>query len=100
MDIEFYNILLNIDKLFQEPKIKNKYNQCISSKKHIDDYEQIIIYKKRDNREEKFIIHIYNPNHIVCSIPIKNSNYLYTTIFKYNEYTIHAVYEYLNIHLQ
>lgn len=100
MDTDFYNVLLDIDKLFQHPEIKNQYIQYISSKRHIDDYEQIIIYKQRDNAETKFIIQIYNPNYIECSIPIKKSNYSYITVFNYRDYNIHAVYEYIKYHLQ
>lgn len=95
MEPDFYYMLLEIDKLFQK-----KYRQYISSKRDIDGYRQTIIYRENNNQETKYSIEIIRPDYIWCSIPIKNSNYLYRTVFNYEEYNINHVYDYLKLHVE
>ena len=95
MEPDFYYMLLAINKLFQ-----NKYRQYISSKREIDGYRQTIVYRENNNPETKFSIEIIGPHYIWCSIPIKNSNYLYRTLFNYKEFNIIRVYEYLKLHIE
>jgi hypothetical protein len=90
MDAYFYKHIVEIDKLFN----KNVYLTQISSKSTNESYAQTIIYKNKDNSETTFTINIFSQHYIKVTLPINNSNYLYTTNFQY----IEDVYNYLKVH--
>lgn len=90
MDMNHYNILTQIKKLYDN----NKYISLISSKKDTESIEQKIIFKEIINEESQYIIEILSKNYINVQIPIKNSNYKYSTCL----YNMEDVLEYLKIH--
>ena len=91
MNTYFYNYIVKIDKLFR----KDIYQSQISNKSDTESYIQTLIYTKKDNSETKYIINIYSEFYIEITVPIKYSNYLYTTSLN----NIEDVYNYLKIHI-
>ena len=91
LNIEYFNIILNIEKLFYN----NKYSKEEKEKEEKERGEIEIIFKRIDNIEYKYEIRVYSENNIKVTVPIKNSNYKYTTRL----HDIESVYNYLNYHL-
>ena len=88
LNIDYFNIITHIDRLF-----KNNDYYC----KQLIEYKTGAIYYefiKNDNIEYKYSIIIYNDNYIKVTIPIKNSNFKYSTYLE----NILMVYNYLYIH--
>ena len=87
LNIDYFSILKEIDSLFND----KLYRKEKSIKK-----EGIIkmLFIKIDNIEDRYKIKIHNHDYIEVTIPIKNSNYKYTT----NIYNIENVYNYLYLH--
>ena len=91
MDLDFYNYLKNIDNCFN-----NQYfYRDVSAKLHSEDYHQSIIYKNIINALDRFTIKILSKNNIIVTIPIKKTNYIYTTNFT----NIENVYNYIDLHI-
>ena len=88
LNIDYFNIIRHIYRLFK----KNDYycKQSIQYKTDAIYYEFI----KNDNIEYRYSIIIYNDNYIKVTIPIKNSNFKYSTYID----NILTVYNYLYIH--
>ncbi len=88
LNIDYFSILKEIDSLFND----KLYRKEKSIKK-----EGIIkmLFIKIDNIEDRYKIKIHNHDYIEVTIPIKNSNYKYTT----NIYNIENVYNYLYLHI-
>ena len=91
MDPIFFNYLYEINKLFKQDKYKSK----IGSKTSPDSVGQTIIYFNAINGTEKFILQIHNKYSINVTIPLKNSNYLYSTAF----FDIEDTFNFLKIHI-
>ena len=91
MELYFYNYILKINKLFIDRTFKKNF----SAKPTPEDYTQLLIYKNIENTEDKFIINIISYNNIKITIPIKKTNYLYTSYF----INIEDVYNYLKYHI-
>ncbi len=91
MDLCFYNYLLKIDKIFKNRIFKENF----SIKTNTEEYKQIISYKNVENIEDKFIIDIHSYNLIKITIPLKKTNYLYSSYFA----NIEDVYNYLKYHV-
>ena len=86
LTIDFINKLESINKLFNSLDFSKK----LKSKNIL-----ALNFIKRDNIEDKYLIVIYDDFNIDVTIPIKNSNYKYTTNFD----SIENVYHYLNFHV-
>lgn len=87
LNIEYFNTIKEIKNLFSS----NIYTE----KTQIIEKEKIkIVFKKKDNIEDKYIIEIDQSNIIKVEIPIKNSNYKYRTTLN----DLWSVYNYLYIH--
>ena len=91
MDSIFFNYLYEINKLFKQKKYKSK----IGSKTSPDSVNQTLIYLNPINGTEKFTIHIHNKYSINVTIPLKNSNNLYSTGF----FDIEDTFNFLKIHI-
>ena len=91
IDIEFYNNLYEINKVFE----KKKYKCKIGSKISPDSINQSIIYINPINESEKYEININNKYSITLTIPIKNSNFLYTTNF----FDLKEILSFIKIHI-
>jgi len=91
IDIEFYNNLYEINKVFEEKKYKCKIGSKISP----DSTNQSIIYINPINESEKYEININNKYSITLTIPIKNSNFLYTTNF----FDLKEILSFIKIHI-
>ena len=91
IDCEFYNYLYEINNLFK----KNKYASIIGSKSCPDSVNQTLIYFNLINKTEIFTIQIHNKYAIRITIPLKNSNHLYSTTF----FDIIESYNFLKIHI-
>ena len=91
IEVNYYNNLYKINKLFKE----KKYESIIGSKKCPDSIKQRLIYINPINKTERFILDIENKYSINVAIPIKNSNYLYSSLFL----DIEKVYNFLKIHI-
>lgn len=92
IDQIYYEYLYNINKLFT----KNNYISKISSKYDTESISQILIYYKKENITNKYILIINNKYDIEVTIPLKNCNYTYRT----NLYSIEDCYEYIKLHLK
>ena len=79
---------------------KNIYNKIIL-KKHTTKTPADLIFETNDNVESKFIIKFISNTKIEITIPIKNKNYLYTTIFYPDESSqnLNTIYNYLKYHI-
>jgi len=88
----FNDFLKDIHNLF----ISKFYKYKIGAKLSPDSIEQKIIYFNPINGNDKYTLSIKSLNHIIVEVPLKNSNYYYTTI---HDNIINAYY-YLNLHLQ
>ena len=88
----FNDFLKEIHDLF----IHNFYKYKIGAKSSPDSIEQKIIYFNPINGNDKYTLSIKSLNHIKVEVPLKNSNYYYTTIHN----NIINAYYYLNLHLQ
>ena len=86
----YYQTLYEISKIFQNINYKSK----IGSKADSNSINQTIIYYNPINKTEQFILNIYNKYSITVSIPLKNSNFYFTT----NHNSINNVYNYLTLH--
>ena len=86
LTIDFINKLESINKLFNNLD----FSKALKSENVLS-----LIFIKRDNIEDKYLIVIYDDLNIDVTIPIKNSNYKYTTNFD----SIENVYHYLNFHV-
>lgn len=86
LTIDFINKLESINKLFNSLD----FSKALKSENVLS-----LIFIKRDNIEDKYLIVIYDDLNIDVTIPIKNSNYKYTTNFD----SIENVYHYLNFHV-
>jgi len=91
MDASFLNYLYEINKLFKQKKYKSK----IGSKTSPDSVNQTIIYLNPINGTEKYTLEIHNKYSINVTIPLKDSNYLYSTSF----FDIEETYNFLKIHI-
>ena len=91
MDTIFFNYLYEINKLFKQKKYKSK----IGSKTSPDSVGQTLIYFNPINGTERFTLQIHNKYSMNVIIPLKNSNYLYTTSF----FDIEDTYNFLKIHI-
>jgi len=95
LDVKSYEILYKIFYLFIH---HNTINYIIDYKSIINKEKYIIYHFTFTNSNDishKFNILIYNKYFIKVSVPIKKSNYYYTTFL----YTIFDVYNYLHLHL-
>ena len=88
----FNDFLKDIHNLF----ISKFYKYKIGAKSSPDSIEQKIIYFNPINGNDKYTLSIKSLNHIKVEVPLKNSNYYYTTIHN----NIINAYYYLNLHLQ
>lgn len=86
LTIDFINKLESINKLFNSLD----FSKALKSENIL-----ALNFIKRDNIEDKYLIVIYDDFNIDVTIPIKNSNYKYTTNFD----SIENVYHYLNFHV-
>lgn len=91
MDPIFFNYLYKINKIF----IQKKYKSKIGSKISPDSVGQILIYFNPINETERFTLQIHNKYSINVKIPLKNSNYLYSTYF----FDIEDTFNFLKIHI-
>ena len=91
MDASFLNYLYEINNLFKQKKYKSK----IGSKTSPDSVNQTIIYLNPINGTEKYTLEIHNKYSINVTIPLKDSNYLYSTSF----FDIEETYNFLKIHI-
>tara|TARA_B100000902_G_scaffold381983_1_gene419125 strand:- start:740 stop:1060 length:321 start_codon:yes stop_codon:yes gene_type:complete len=100
LNIEFFNKLEEINKLFSNLH----YNKSICNlnignlnignlNKNLENI--YLIFKNKNNVEEKYLVIIHNDIDIDVTIPIKNSNYKYSTKLK----NIYDVYNYLYLHI-
>lgn len=91
IDPVFFNYLNEINKLF----MKKKYKSKIGSKTSPDSVNQTLIYINPINITEIFTLQIHNKYSMYLTIPLKNSNYLYSTSF----FDIEETYNYLKRHI-
>tara|TARA_B100000424_G_scaffold154378_1_gene117985 strand:- start:8 stop:352 length:345 start_codon:yes stop_codon:yes gene_type:complete len=91
IDTNFYNYLYEINKLFKQKKYKSK----IGSKTSPESVNQTLIYFNPINGTERFTIQIHNKYSIYLTIPLKNSNFLYSTFF----FDIEDTFNFLKIHI-
>ena len=91
IDPNFFNYLYKINKLFKEKKYKSK----IGSKTNADSVNQTLIYYNPINITERFTLQIHNKYSINITIPLKKSNYLYSTSF----FDIEDTFNFLKIHI-
>ena len=94
LDVKSYEILYNIFNLFinHNNTYIIDYKSIITKEKHIRYH---FTFTNSNDITHKFNIVIYNKYFIKVSVPIKNSNYYYTTFL----YTIYDVYNYILLHL-
>ena len=92
IDLIFYDYLKKINKLFKN----NNYKSIIGSRTSADSVNQTLIYLNPINITERFTLEIHNKYSINISIPLKNSNYLYSTSF----FDIEETYNFLKIHIK
>ena len=95
LDVKSYEILHNIFNLFTNNNNNTyiiDYKSIITKEKHIRYH---FTFTNSNDITHKFNIVIYNKYFIKVSVPIKKSNYYYTTIL----YTIFDLYNYLYLHL-
>jgi len=90
-DTSYYDDLCEITKLFSA----KKYKSVIGSKTGPDSINQTIIFINRINETDKFTLFIHNKYSITTKIPIKNTNYIYSTSFV----ELCEVYNYLKMHV-
>ncbi len=86
-----YIILSTIHNLFKE---KN-FNFKISSKTTNDSLSQTLTYSNPINKTEKYVINILNNNNIITEVPLKNTNYYFTS----KHTNISNVYDYIKLHI-
>ena len=91
IDINFYNYLYKINKLFKD----KKYISKIGLKSSPDSVNQILIYINPINKSEEFTLRIHNKYSINITIPLKNCNYLYNTSF----FDIEDTFNFLKMHI-
>tara|TARA_X000000368_G_scaffold295723_1_gene235398 strand:- start:5827 stop:6156 length:330 start_codon:yes stop_codon:yes gene_type:complete len=91
IDPYFFNYLYEINKLFKQKKYKSK----IGSKTCPDSVNQTLIYFNPINKTERFTLEIHNKYSMYVKIPLKNSNYLYSTFF----FDIEDTFNFLKIHI-
>ena len=94
IDNIYYEILYNINNLFKHHK-SIKFVSNIGNKSSVDSVGQNLVFYNKIDKTEKYMINIHNKYSITITIPIKKSNYCYTTIL----YDIEDVYYYLYNHL-
>lgn len=87
----YNDFLKEIHNLF----INKFYKYKIGAKSSPDSIEQKLIYFNPINGNEKYTLNIKSLTHIEIEIPLKNSNYYYTTIHN----NIIDSYYYLKMHL-
>ena len=88
LNIDFFNVLNQIDDLFSNLEYKKR--ETIESPNLIK-----MIFINREDHDCKYTVEIYNNNNVKVTIPITNTNYLYTTYFN----NIVNVIDYLSLHL-
>ena len=87
LNIDYFSILKEIDSLFNDKLYRKE--------KSIEKESTITMsFITRDNIEDRYRIKIHNHDYIEVTIPIKDSNYKYTTYM----YNIENVYNYLYLH--
>lgn len=87
LNIDYFSILKEIDSLFNDKLYRKE--------KSIEKESAITMsFIKHDNIEDRYKIKIHNHDYIEVTIPIKDSNYKYTTYM----YNIENVYNYLYLH--
>ena len=91
IDNSYYNTLYEISKLFKNKNFKSK----IGSKADPNSVAQIIIFYNPINITEEFILDIHNKYYITITVPLKNSNFYYTTTIN----NIEDIYNYIKLHL-
>jgi hypothetical protein len=91
IDPIYFNYLYEINKLFKQKKYKSKIGSKISP----DSVNQTLIYLNPINGTERFTLEIHNKYSMYVKIPLKNSNYLYSTSF----FDIEDTFNFLKIHI-
>ena len=91
VDNSYYDTLYKIHKLFKT----NNYISKIGAKADPNSVNQNIIYYHPENITHQFSLQIHNKNKINITIPIKNSNSLYTTTIN----SIEDTHDYITLHL-
>jgi hypothetical protein len=94
LDVKSYEILYNIFNLFTHNNNTYiiHYKSIITKEKY---FTYHFTFTNSNDITHKFNIVIYNKYFIKVSVPIKKSNYYYTTFL----YTIFDLYNYLYLHL-
>ena len=87
LNIDFFNVLNDIDNLFSNLTYKKR--EIIESPTLIK-----LSFINRQDYDYKYIVEIYNNDNVKVTIPINNTNYLYTTYFD----NITCVLYYLSLH--
>ena len=90
LTIDYFKKIMEISKIFSNIEYNRFINILNENKDNIH-----LIFKKKINKEFKYEIFIHNDYEIDVKIPIKNSNYKYST--KFND--INSVYNYLCLHI-
>ena len=85
LNIDFFNVINQIDDLFSNLEYKKREETQNSLK---------MIFLNREDHDCKYTVEIYNNNSVKVTIPI-NTEYLYTTYFD----NILNVTDYLSLHL-
>ena len=88
LNIDFFNVLNDIDNLFSNLTYKKR--EIIESPTLIK-----LSFINRQDYDYKYIVEIYNNDNVKVTIPINNTNYLYTTYFD----NITCVLYYLSLHI-
>ena len=88
------NLYIHLNAIHNLFKKKN-FSFKISSKTTNDSLSQTIIYNNPINKTEKYVINILNNNNIVTEVPLKNTNYYFTS----RHYNINNVYDYMKLHI-
>ena len=88
LNIDFFNVLNQIDDLFSNLEYKKR--ETIEAPNLIK-----MIFINREDHDCKYTVEIYNNDNVKVTIPITNTNYLYTTYFN----NIVSVIDYLSLHV-
>ena len=93
LNIDYFNKIKKINKIFSD--IDFTKNLVIKDKKFTKNKIIKLVFIRKNNSEDKYSVLIYNDWNIKVTIPIKNSNYKYTSSFD----NIESVYIYLHLHI-
>lgn len=91
-DDMYFQTLIRIHSLFRSKKFKNK----ISSKSDPNTINQTLIYYNPIDITDAYTLKIHNKSNIELTIPLKKTNFTFTTQFSNPK----TVLNYLDLHLE